>query len=367
MPVTFKHQRTSDQQPLLTLEEMFRSYAAFSGIHTCKFDDLVDEASISHTGTAASTWAAHLETDLLPSSYTVYYTKTVARQGVAVGVNSVGTGYIVCTDSSGVYVYYGSTLKYSLPIVTPTNADVAVAFRQVRYSDREDDLWRVITLYMNDQLIMTYSEPASLLLDTPRFGFATYGTDSVTYTDVRIPDLTEFAEWGTLDPGETPLGGLRRVIEGRYLRYFIRFDGSLRAWRPKSLPEAHAFDPNDIYEGQVSVDMSSMATHIRMVGAYTWAEYVDEDLVQKYEHRFREENNPMLMSEKDCYNEAVRSIKRVQEASIAERVRTPFTPLLEIEDRINTTNGDWIINQIDRTFVLGDANQTLTVNQYVWD
>lgn len=367
MPVTFQDHRLSDQQPPLTLEESFRLYAAYAGIHDCNFDDLFTDSSISYTGTVAATWTSALQIADLPLSYTVSYTKTVARQGVVVGVGSTGTGYLVCTDSSGIYVYYGATLKYSVPIVTPTEADVVVAFRQVRYNDREDELWRVITLWMNDALILTYSEPASLIIDSPRFGMAAYGTDAVTYTDVRVPELTDFAEWATLDPGETPLGGLRRVIEGRYLQYFVRFNGELRAWRPKSRVEDHELVDNVIYTGRVSTDLSQMANHIRMVGAYTWAEALDADLVEKYEHRFREENNPMLMSEKECYTEAVRSLKRVREAANGEQVRTPFTPLLEPEDRVSTPNGDWLISQMDQSLVLGGVNQTLTLKQYVWD
>lgn len=367
MPVTFQDHRLSDQQMPLTLEDTFRVYAAYAGIHDCQFDDAFTNASISYTGTVAATWTQSLQATALPSSHVVSYTKSVARQGVVVGVNSANTGYIVCTDSSGVYIYLGGTLKYSIPITTPVDADVVVGFRQMRYSDREDDLWRIITLWMNDALILTYSEPATVLIDSPRFGFAAYGTDAVTYTSARVPELADFAEWASLDPGEAPLGGLRRVIEGRYLEYYVRYNGALRAWRPKTRSEDFAFGEDVIYTGRVNTDMSQMATHIRMVGAYTWAEALDADLIEQYEHRFREENNPMLMSEKECYNEAVRSLKRVREAAFAEQLRTPFTPLLEPEDRVSTTNGDWLISQMDQSLVLGAANQTLTLKQYVWD
>lgn len=367
MPVTFQDHRVSDQQLCLTLEETFRAFAAYGGIHDLVFDDLVDEASLSYTGITASVWTTQLQMDLLPSSYVIYYTKSVARQGMTVGVNSAGAGYTVCTDSSGIYIYYGGTLKYSLPVTTPTDADVCISFRQVRYSDREDDLWRVISLWMNDQLFLTYTEPADVLIDSPRYGLAAYGTDAMTYTNVRVPELTEFAEWGTLDPGEAPMGGLQRIIQGRYLRYFVRYNGALRVWRPKSIDEVHAFAEEDIYEGRKALDLGQLATHVRMVGAYTWAEAVDVDMMHQFEHRFREDNNPMLMSEKECYTEAVRTLKRMREQAIAEQARTPFTPLLEPEDRVSTPNGDWLISQVDLTLVSGDVNQTVVLNQYVWD
>lgn len=369
MPVTFMHHRMFDRQPLLTIEEAFRYYGAWSGIHDFDFDDAFSDTSIAVTGTGSSVWHTALEGVTLPISYTVSYHKTVATQGVAIGGKGL-VHYLVATDASNVYIYYGSSGAYtallSLPKTTPTEADVTVSFRQIRFSDKEDDLWRVITLYMNDELITTYSEPATLLLEDTKIGFSAYNSDSVTYTDVRIPELTEFAEWGTLDPGETAIGGLQRILDGRYLKFFVRFDGSLRAWRPKSIASSLTFSANDAFEGEVGVDVSQLATHIRMVGAYTWAEAVDEDLISNYGHRFFEDNNPMLMTEKECYQEAERSLIRAQESAFTEDVRTPFTMFLEPEDRVLTPNGDWLVGEIGWEFLSGGINQSLRVRKYGW-
>lgn len=369
MPVTFKYHRVNDNMLPLTIEECFRYYGAWSGIHDFDFDDAFSDASISKTGTGSSVWTTTLETTTLPINYAVSYHKTVARQGVVVAANSINH-YLIATDSSGVYVYYGNsgsyTLKYSLPKTTPTEADVLVTFRQIRFSDREDDLWRVFSLYMNDALVFTYSEPASLLLEDTKIGFSAYNTDSVTYTNVRIPELTDFAEWGTLDPGETAMSGLQRILEGRYLKFFVRFNGALRAWRPKSVASSLTFAGEDIFEGEVNSDISQLATHIKMVGAYTWAESVDEELISSYGHRFFEENNPMLMTEKECYLESSRSLIRAQENAFGESVKTYFTPFLEPEDRVTTENGDWLVSQIATEFLSGGINQGLDLKKYGW-
>src|SRR5690606_25160281 len=136
------------------------------------------------------------------------------------------------------------------PITCPEEADVRVVVRQMRLRDIEGEVWRCLTVYMNDRHITTYAKVFDEAGSSWSLSFIGYDTGVTTYTDVRIPELGETAEYGTLDPGEVAAGGLPRTLEGRYINWFVRYDGSLRAWRPKSVPSAYTYS-SDTYSESV--------------------------------------------------------------------------------------------------------------------
>ncbi len=394
MSLQFQDFRVYDFNPPLTVEDAYRKFFNFGELHENVFEQAYalasdnwyasgnsspitsftvdpDSVFIDATGSSGA-WHKVIHTiDSLPHSLLLKYHKTQQRQGAILGTQVDGSHYLVATDNSGnVTISKGTgagvyTTVFAIQKGTPVEADVEIALRHIRFSDNDADLWRTITLWMNDALVCTWAEKVANLLVPPiNFGFAVYATDTVTYTDVVIPQLTEFAETCTLDPAESPSGGLGRATEGRYLKQHMRWDGSVRAWRPKEVGSAHSFVTSDSMSLELPFDRRAIFNHIRQVGAYRQAEYVREDLVQTQGHRFDELNNPFLMSEDECYTQARLSILRMESEANQIVTVSPLTPLVEMEDRITTPQGDYVVSSREVSIEQSKIYQRITARLY---
>lgn len=391
--ILFKEHRVADFVRPLTVENAFKSYFNFGQIHSQVFEQAYAMGTASwyatgNPGTGISSWSVS-ETELhidasastgdwqkvinltaMPHSMLLKYHVEEYSQAAILGVQSDGSCYLVGTTSSQFFVSKGDsagvyTDVYRITKAHPQIANCEVALRHIRFSDNDDDLWRCISLWMNDALIGTYIEKASSLLNNPiYFGFAAAPPSAVTYTDITVPQLTEFAETCTLDPAENPMGGLSRAIEGRYIKMNMRHNGAVRAWRPREVTSKHTFVDGQILSRNLPFDRRSISNHVRQVGAYRQAEYVRQDLIQKQGHRFSELNNPFLMSEDECYEQARLSILRMESEAESQSIVTPFTPLLQMEDRITTPSGEFVITQRDINVEQARIYQNIQARKY---
>lgn len=69
------------------------------------------------------------------------------------------------------------------------------------------------------------------------------------------------------------------------------------------------------------------------------------------------------MTEQDCYEEARREIRRMQETATQQSLVSSYTPLLEVEDTVTTPDGQFVINGIDWDFNPAQVVQTLSVRK----
>lgn len=374
--VNFQHFKFYDHTPPLSLEETFRLFGSWSNIHKFVFDKMLNQSSLTVTGITSGQWTTqNIPVANLPSSFEIRYHKTVYEQALGFLIN--GGVYIVGTDSSGYpFASYGTSLIEKVPRVTPQEADVVIVFRQQQFENdassgtsptAQNLVWYSVSIYMNDALIYSFIISSQATSTLNGIYFCAYGMNTVTYSNILIPDLPETAEFGTLDQGESPMGGLQRTIEGRYLRFFIRYDGSLRVFRTKAVASSETLLNEEFYVTSLISNLTDLATHIRMVGAYIWSEYFDPALSQLYGHRFREINNPMLITEGECETEAQRTIVRSQESVFQEQANMPFLPLIEPEDRIITPDGDWLMTDTQYTFEDGgSSSMNVVVRKYGW-
>ena len=383
----FQKHRLSNLAPDLNIEQVFRQYAAWGDLHQQSFDDAYTLSASNWTGIILPTlvgttltfdasaepagWHASFPAETsLPVSLTFSYDKSAVRQGACI----VGSGfaYLIVTNASGnpeVYVVNSTSwdLVMALPVTCPTNAHVEIVFRQHHFSDLETDYWHSLALYMNGHHILTYSTSAGAPVTGLHVGLAWYGGDAVSYSNFRIPELCEQIEVADLDPGETAISGISRAMEGRNLKYFVRYNGQFRAWRSKATAVVEGLtNANGLVEGDVQVDTSSLYTHVRLIGAYLWAEYISTALMAKYGHRFEEVNNSMLMTEEDCYAEAQRIIQRMEEQAVTEPVAMIGLPLLELEDRVTTPQGDWLVGNIGLEYHSARIIENINLKKYVW-
>lgn len=365
MPVNFKHFRCNNRVPSLTLENVFQQFGAWSGIHDYAFEDTYadDTAAVSYGGSGYG--GTMLGLSILPN-FAVQYTFSALGAGIRVTGGSLD--WVIGLDTSGrpfVLTAAQGILAMRLPTTYSAPATCEMVFRQIRVNDREDEVWFLATLYVNGKVAIAYSEVGSATISAVDVGLYTYTGVSNTFTNIRIPELTETAEFGTLDPGEVPLAGLQRTMEGRYLKYFMRWDGSLRAWKKKArdvtLTVDHLMGLKRIY------DLPALVTHARMMGAWVWAEAINEDLVRQYGHRFFEDNNSMLLTEEECVVESVNTIRRSEEAAFGIDLQAPFQLFLEPEDRITADDDDWLIDGYSLDVGEGRITASISARKYAWE
>jgi len=370
MPVTFDEHKMYNRQPPQTVERAIQTYAAWSDIHETEFLDTYYDASLTIPG-GGGQWNAEEYNDDIPYNILIEYHTIQDGHGVIVRKDSEGNKLsFTIYDGESQCGYYEAEndlwhIIHSKPVTAPEEADVSVAFREQRFSDDPDDVWVSISIWMNDALIDTYL----LFWGTPmtgdiKFGLYTYGSHELT--NVRIPQLTEFAEWSSLDPGEFTLGGMQRALEGRYVKYFIRFNGSMKAWRRTQVNTEHTYSNDNIWNIREAFDIRQFYNHVRMMGAYDHAEYVRYDLVGKYGHKFLETNNPFLMSPAECLREAEREIDRMEEKAFSLQIASACRPHLEPEDRITVDGKEWIIERFDRKFGPGLIEDTVYGRKYTY-
>ena len=365
--VVFRQLRTNDISAPLTLEEIFNRYGSWAGIHDFNFDTIHELASKTVTGTAADDWTMSNWANGFPANFVLKYHKTVLRQGVMIAGPTSEFILIVGTDSNGypTISYGNTTVVQSIPKETPVEADVEIAFRQQTFDDVNPVVWRSVSLYMNGEWITTFSDQVAAAYSNILVGFCAFDTDEVTYTNIEVPELCDIAEFGTLDPEEYAMGGLQRTIEGRYLKFFSRYDGAIRAWKKKQRTSDMTLTA---LEGtRRNYDLANLVTHARVIGAYIWEEAKDDALMVKYGHRFGGINNPMLLTQHECLEEAGKEINRSQEEAFTITTQARHVPLLEPEDRIEIDGEDWVINDFSFTASKSRLIQTYNCRKYVWE
>lgn len=377
MSVVFDNSIVYDYGVPQTVEDLFRVYGNWSKVHDYKFEDLYFKDQVELTGKFA--WSTqHLATGYAPNDLTIEYTTNNLGHGVVLQrVNSnkylvfaLATNGLIAFEYNTDYANNYKTL-FLKPNTdsTPVQGNVKVSFRQIVMSNNENDIWNAMSMWMNNKLVGTYMYHVGVAQHRKtRVGLTAQNGRTINYTNVRIPQLCQYAEWASIDPGEPPMGGLKRSLEGRYIKFFSRWDGSLRAWKSQtSATSAYTFSNRELYAYQRSFDKRELYSHIRILGAWTQAEYIDSDLVSKYGHRFAEINNPYIISEADCYEKAQDQVLRQKESSLIERFESQFTPHLEPEDRITTSNGDRIVTGKTVNYAPGTIDQSMQVRYYSED
>lgn len=362
--ITFTDFHANDTVRPFSLEETWERYGSWSGILDFAFQSTCQASSVTVSG-IASGWSISPVLSTVLSNLTLYYHKTSSRQAAAVFGET--TQFYAGTDLSGYPTIWDASgnILQQVPISTPEEADVELTVRQMVMDDTNTNVWISVTMTMNGKWIHTYTKQLEETVDYLDVSLAAYDSDIVVYTDVRIPELYETSEFGTIDPGENAFSGLSRTIEGRYLLYYVRYDGSLRVWRKKARDSVLTMDAS-VDRFQESEDLTRLITHARMMGAYIWGESASTDLLQTYGPRFQEVNNPNLLTEEECDLEAENTLKRSEEDAFGAVFVAQHVPLLEPEDRIVVNGDDWVINDYNFEALGGDNRATYNLRRYVW-
>ena len=167
-----------------------------------------------------------------------------------------------------------------------------------------------------------------------------------------------------MDVGETPGGALMRAVGMRHINYFVRYDGTLKAWRPKASTTATTLGRSDLDEHVEVIDRRGLVSHWRQVGAWDSADAFDTDLLDLIGHRFYKDDNPDLMTEDECQVEADAALVRSQEYAHRLSVAGPYLPLLEPEDRVTINGVDWIVTSYGVEYKAGALLAKVVLREY---
>ena len=372
MPISFDNTILSGVMPPQVVEEAFRIYCSFAGVHDYTFHTMFEETSESVSSSDFDT-PEILSTTYVPESTLIEYDidglghgvlfryEPVLQSGIMIGIDSNSNGVVYEMDiSRGT-----KTLKKSIPVDCPEEGHVVAYMYRERYSIDTADVWETLHIWMNDSLILSYTHFVEGVLEfQPEIGLIA-DANNRTFENIRIPQLSSIMEWASIDPGEPPVGGLQRSIEGRFVKYFTRYDGTVRAW--ESVPDSvrQIFTDDETISKAVVEDTRQHINHVRLLGAFEQAEYVSFVEGQGW-HRFAEINNPYVTSPDVCFTEAQRMIRRANEQKRVLSLVTAHRPTIEPEDRIQNSDGDWIVTSVRWTFQPALIVQELQCRAYAY-
>lgn len=363
-----------------TVEDSIKHLAAYGGVFNHSFNDI----SITSNEATFETYDRVIELDSWSSTYD-------SASGLVL-FSEIGTtdeGIIITRDTSTypvIKVYHGHMVgatQYSLLYSNPSFAHINHFTQGARITGRVIQLgegkmrFMAISIYVGayyQNLVMsivialtpqpvggTYTNgwwPDLVFPINGEVPKSRFSNEQIT-AGIRIPELTQFGEYTTIDPGETPVGAIQRALEGRYLEPIIRFDNSISAFRVSNDPHingnSHTISiAEETYNR--SVDTRGIYTHVRQIGAYAQAEAHDVVESQNYGHRFIEVQNPFLITRRECLIEAQKQIKRFKSDAHQYSFDAPYVPTLEFNDFVTFVNPITISDKIIVKGISGSAS-----------
>lgn len=367
----------AEDRQAITLEDVFGFMAAFGGVHLTAFDSLLNGiAATGVTGTGVNwtvedgTWGYDEDGYLCATSagtgdFGVIWCDNELPSNYVVEVCGHGTGIAVAvrgTESVYYVVYISDTygVKFYKVIegsATELNSDfgglhseniaygygrIKIAVRETHLSSYDEDKWLFLSVWQDDTFIGSHA--VNLIDENPGFRLglcAPEGDSGCVYGTVRVPDLTDIIPFATLDPDEVPWGGVERAVADKVVKSFVRYDGTLKAWRPKPVARSQDFTSSGMRNLSVETDIRDFFSRLRLYYSLSWVEVFDEDLYEKYGHRFREIVSQIIEVEDEAITEANAIIRMAKEYLKRGSLGT-FTcgPFLEPEDRITMPDGE---------------------------
>jgi len=368
-----------------TIEDCFRATGQYAGIHSFQFDSEFEDACADLSnwdtgngegtwtiaagvlqGTGTSGWQFIATNDELPKAF------VLKLDYIPDGDETGAVGVLAVDEDSMIFVAWTSTQISIVQRVVNVDTNLIVLPKartgekeitiSVQPGEEEDcfiSCWFDEAFQINAHLA-TYPAGRHIAVGVS-------GTQTAQYDNFRVAELTEKLEYITMDVGETPLSALRRAIGRRHINYFVRFDGSLRAWRPKAQSATRTISTERVvYITDHTIDRTGLVSHWRQVGAWDTADAWDETLLYQIGHKFHKDDNPDLMTEDDCELEAERSIERTKEYAETQSAEFNFIPFQEPEDRIDILGTEWLISDYDIALNAGECTSVTGLRRYVY-
>lgn len=381
--IQFKEVFLRDNRQAVTLERAVRLTSAFAGIHRFDFENAIDEdfASLDDWITdPAAAWSA--ATGRLVATggggglwYQARHSTQVAPSFVASFDRVSGDGALVfygkdSADDCFVAWWTDSTCGIgrisdagaltnlvSMPYGISGSSRIQVSVRYNLDSVDENRRWIVVNLFADGEcLVGAASDIGETALDWDGnyIGFAVYDGNTMTVDNLTIQDLCRIVEWTMIDPGATAATGQSRAIATTRIKHMMRFDETMRVWRPEDRELDWAIPNSRVIQFDDRSNKTKTLTHVRTQAAIHEVDYISDAEGEVHMHRFTIRNDPNVMTVAGAYAEAYRVIHDSKEGQVVARIVFPPNPLLEPYDRVSYDGTDYRIVSISRVLAMQD-------------
>lgn len=398
--VQFRNFTTNNYTDALSIEDVYRKFASFSGIHEFNFIDdissfiesdwdVINNISYSNsylerTDTlVANTISWYI--NALPHSYSIEFTAHESYWGIYLRAEQNGVNinsFLVEYDSEYITItqrlHSEDKIILKKELVNEEIVDwgrVRVSVRDEQFNSTSQGRLIYIGVWINGNLIVTTTGiiPPDIFPDL-YIGFVISSGDiGIVYSDLKLANLNEIIIWSSLDPGEKAIGAITRAMEDRYLRVWMRWNGSLKAYRPKAREISYSFSNVRNFKASHSIDTRQVVSSIRLLGAFQWVKRIDNQLVRNFGFRHAEMNNTNLWDANQCVAVALEILQRTKEQVYQATFDTSGLVFLEYEDRFqipnsrdNNTVVDYILDNGSWTYEDGVFNLELVGRKYFY-
>ena len=389
--VKFKEAIFTDIKPFQRLTDAIRRCAIFSDVHDFDiettidedFDDLADWTvdttdgttwtvagnELTITGGGNAIWYQGLHDIPIPPSFVASFT-VLSGEGAFVfrGKDGDSQCYIAFWTAStcGFARVAGdktATLLTSMPFgfTPPARVQVEVSWR---YDSGDDGRqWLQMTLYVDGLEYVAYADNidgGAYDWAGDEIGFAVTGANVMEVSAFVVSEFTRLVDYVSIDPGETAAQGLGRAVGTTRIFYAARYDGTIRVTRPGNRDADYVIDEDDVLRFMPRNDYRDVLTHVRVIGAFHQVDRFDDDEGDVHMHRFRQSDNPNLMTEEDAYNEAGYQLHDAEERQGSYQMVLPLKPFIERRDRITYDSVDYRVLSVNHVIQQTEKGPTLT-------
>jgi hypothetical protein len=385
----------ADNTDALTVEGVFEKYASFAGLHGFEFEDSINTFDSSKWSTITgvtygntmnrtvgfSTDAIAWYTPKMPHSYVMEFTYHIPLWSVILrGDEALDTYYRLDYDSVDEIVTLMKITSGDITVLADKILSgqeivewgrVKLAVRDAQASSDSPLRTTYISLWINDNLIVTMCDnnAAPSLL---QMGFLIHtGAVATMFSDFRVANLGEIITISSLDPGERPIGAIQRAIEDRYIKYWMRWNGKLKVWKPKARAVSLTMTRQRLFSLELVRDSRQIINHVRVLGAFHFVQVMDDGLIRQFGHRFRELQNTSAWNADDCFTIGNEMLIRSKEQAFQARLESFGLVLSEVEDRIKVVNTadtlvDYIIDGMGWSYENGSLRVSGSLRQYFY-
>lgn len=407
MSAAWRELRVHDFNLPFSIEDSVKHYAALANIHRTSFITRVDQRDgplplagpVGGSMTVAANTAQRLQIISTadrqrlyiegleqPQSIKITFRGRMRNAGVMLfGTPSVGTAIGIGLNESNVpqvwrtfstsanWLITQETLRGAVP---DEELEFEVWARRVQIDTQGNTRHTTVSMFINGQLAITYTDEIAVDKSAFRFGFLSMAAGAlIDISDFRVADLCEAVDVAVLDPDEPPQSGLGRLLEGLPVQMYIRPNGALRVFRSQAKLTTNPFTlRGDVEAHGRTKDLRGLKTYLRVVGAFVDAEVANLDLMERYGYRFGVVNNPFLLTSAECRSEASRLFRQMESTSELVNLILPANVVTELEDCVYNPlapSEKMFINSKQYNIAAGEIIEELTLRQAIvefnWD
>lgn len=229
----------------------------------------------------------------------------------------------------------GITSLMRLPQAISPPHRVTIAVKITRDTSDEDKNWMCMSMFADGmQKCCHVHDLGASDWDGDGIGFGCFNSNTFVVDNLQVQEFHRIAEYVSIDPGESPLSGMQRVMGGTRFRMYESPDGELIVRRPlnKSVDWAITDRVTSFAERREKL---STLTHVRIAGVYGTVDRLEEDEGVVHGHRFASIDNAWIESDDQLWEEAGHALADAKEQQEGAQLLMPLQALIEPWDLVS--------------------------------